>query len=78
MASEILPTISALAMVSHIVKRIRCFGIESVISGNDAVDSFLGLFVLLARDGLVGNIFDRLRIAFSLHREIDGHGGYKA
>ena len=31
--------------------------------------------VVLARDRLVGHIFDRLGIAFPRHREIDGHGG---
>src|SRR5215471_11946866 len=46
-----------------------------MVSRNDAADGFLCSSVLLASDGLIRYIFERVRVAFSLHREIGGHGG---
>ena len=44
-----------------IVERVGRLRIEVVISRNNAADRFLGLGVLLARNRLVDDIFDRLR-----------------
>ena len=58
-----------------IIECVRSLRIEIVISGNNSADGFPSLRMLRARNRLIDEILDRLRVAFSLQREIRCHGG---